>query len=75
MAEMTFGERVTALRKDRGMTITELADKAGIHRVSLHKLETDAYDPSLETVKKLARALGVDLNTFDDREKTSEKTV
>jgi DNA-binding XRE family transcriptional regulator len=38
---------------------TALAEKAGIHRVTLHKILAGEFEPSLEMCEKLAAALGV----------------
>lgn len=46
------------------MTQQELADKAGIHRVALAKLEGGTNSPSWETVVKLCEALGVSCEVF-----------
>ena len=51
--------RLKTLRQRRGWTQTELAARAGLHRVFIAKLEAGAQDPSLTTLEKLARALGV----------------
>jgi XRE family transcriptional regulator, regulator of sulfur utilization len=51
--------RVRALRERRGWTQERLAEKAGISRGYLARLETARQDPKLSTLEKLARALGV----------------
>jgi transcriptional regulator with XRE-family HTH domain len=51
--------RIKALRQRRGMTQEELAEKAGIGRSYLARLETARQDPTLSTLEKLAKALGV----------------
>ena len=48
------------LREDRGLTMAELAKKAQITDAYIAQLETGKKtNPSLETLKRLARALGV----------------
>jgi transcriptional regulator with XRE-family HTH domain len=51
--------RIVKLRKDRRMTQQQLADKAGISREFLNRLERARMDPSLTTLEKLAKALRV----------------
>ncbi len=51
--------RLKKLRADRGMTQEALAEKAGISRVYLARLETGKQDPTLTTLLKLAKALKV----------------
>lgn len=54
-------ERVTTLRKQRKLSQEALAAKAGIHRVSLANIERGARQPTLDTLERLAKALGVPL--------------
>lgn len=51
--------RIKALREQRGMTQERLAERAGISRTYLARLETDRQDPTLSTLEKLAKALKV----------------
>lgn len=71
LTAMPFPERLTTLRKQRGLTQQKLADIAGLHVSQIRKYETDATQPSIEAVKKLAVALSVslDLLVFDQDER------
>jgi transcriptional regulator with XRE-family HTH domain len=51
--------RLKALRKTRGMSQEALAERAGISRTYLARLETARQDPTLSTLEKLAKALKV----------------
>ena len=51
--------RVKRLRDSQGMTQETLAMKAGLSRGYLARLETARQDPTLSTLEKLAKALGV----------------
>jgi transcriptional regulator with XRE-family HTH domain len=51
--------RIKALREQRGLTQHQLAEKAGIGRSYLARLETARQDPTLSTLEKIAKALGV----------------
>jgi transcriptional regulator with XRE-family HTH domain len=51
--------RIKALRERRGLSQEQLAAKAGIGRSYLARLETGLHDPTLSTLEKLAKALGV----------------
>jgi transcriptional regulator with XRE-family HTH domain len=42
-----------------GVQLEKLADKSGVGRSHLARLETGKQDPTLSTLEKLARALGV----------------
>lgn len=52
---------IKRLRKRKGLTQAQLAKKAGLHRVGLGMIEVKMRTPTLETRKKLAKALGVDI--------------
>lgn len=55
---MTIGKRIKAERNKKGMTQVQLADAANISRSYLGDLEGDRYNPSLDTLQKIAAALG-----------------
>lgn len=50
---------IRELRKKRGLTQQQLADKLGISQVHLGRLETNARSMDLEQVEKISAALGV----------------
>ncbi len=45
------------LRQHRGWTLQELAQRAGIHYVTLARIETGVIDPRMSTVWKIGKAL------------------
>jgi transcriptional regulator with XRE-family HTH domain len=47
------------LRRKRRMSQAALATNAGVSREYVARLETGHHDPSLSTLQKLAKALGV----------------
>lgn len=51
--------RIKALRKRKRMSQAALAAAAGISRTYLARLETSRQDPTLSTLEKIAKALGV----------------
>ena len=53
--------RVKEWRERRGLTQEKLADRAGISRGFLARLETARHDPKLSTLEKIAKALKVDI--------------
>ncbi len=56
---MTFGEKIHELRKSKNLTLSQLADLAGLNVMTLSKIENNRYNPSILTVGKLA-------NIFDE---------
>jgi transcriptional regulator with XRE-family HTH domain len=61
---LAFGHRLRELRERAGLTQGQLAERAGMHRQGVAKLELGEREPSWSTLLALARALAVDLNTF-----------
>ncbi|MBQ2996260.1 MAG: helix-turn-helix transcriptional regulator, partial [Oscillibacter sp.] len=51
---MTLGERLTALRKEKGMSQDALAGILGVSRQSVSKWETDASIPDLDNLVRLS---------------------
>jgi transcriptional regulator with XRE-family HTH domain len=69
---MELSKRLLKLRKDKGLTQQALANLAGLHVVQIRRYETNASQPSLEAIRKLAVALSVsaDALLFDEDERT-----
>jgi transcriptional regulator with XRE-family HTH domain len=59
---MSLGARIKELRRQRGFTQRQLAEKVGVDFTYLSKIENDRLEhtPSIKTLQDLARALDVD---------------
>lgn len=55
----TLGRRLRELRLAAGLTQAELARRTGIHRPNIARVEAGRHTPSLETLARLAQAIGV----------------
>ncbi|MBQ7764218.1 helix-turn-helix transcriptional regulator [bacterium] len=53
-------------RMKRGFSQEELAYEAGISKTSIWKIETGKVSPTVETLAKIAEALGIDFTTLTD---------
>ena len=61
------GTRLRALRQARGWSLTQLSRAAGVSAGLLSQVERGQTDPSLDTLRKLAKALDVPLfSLFQD---------
>lgn len=59
---MNIGKRIQHLRLERQITLPELAELASVSKGLLSQLENaDAPNPSLDTLHKIGKALGVSL--------------
>lgn len=54
-----LGKRIRELRLAAGLTQAELARRTGIHRPNIARVEAGRHTPSLETLTRLAQAIGV----------------
>ncbi len=61
-----FAEKLKRLRESAGLSQQQLADRAGMNRFGVAKLEQGVREPSWATVQVLAKALGVDCLAFAD---------
>ena len=59
MSPQRFSIRLKQIRKRRGMTQEALAEKAGVSRAYLSRLEMGRHDPPLSRLRTLAKVLKV----------------
>lgn len=59
---MSFGKRLSAVRKERKISQGELAVKAGVHSNLIGRYEREEALPSIEVASKMSDALKVSLD-------------
>jgi len=59
-----IGKKIKALRKQSGLTQKKLAERLCITHQSISDWELGKKNPTLETLKKLAGALGVSVSSL-----------
>lgn len=57
--QRSFGLRVRELRQAQGLTQEDLAERCGLFRTYMSRIETGAANPTLTMVHALATSLGV----------------
>jgi XRE family transcriptional regulator of biofilm formation len=66
-----IGKRIHELRLERGLSLSELADQAGVAKSYLSSIERDIQsNPSVQFLEKIGRILCVPIDVFlhdDDR--------
>lgn len=60
-SEEMMGTRIRTLRNQRGMSVNELAAKAGVSSGIVSQIERGKANPSLRTLERIRTALGVPL--------------
>jgi transcriptional regulator with XRE-family HTH domain len=69
---MTFAESLRRMRVERFLSQRELARLAGLHAITLVRLEAGTTAPSTRTVRALAAALGVEPGELTSPEEVAE---
>ena len=59
-----FGDSVGRVRRERGWTQEQLAERAGVHRSYIAAVESGARNPTLDVIVKLANGLQVEVTTL-----------
>lgn len=57
---LTIGERIKQCRLEHGMTQKDLAERMGISPIGISQYENGKRSPKIETVDRIAAAIGVD---------------
>ena len=71
MKKQTFGNIIVSLRKEKGMTQLELAEKMGVTDKAVSKWERDLSFPDVSSIPKLAEIFEV---SVDDLMQVKTKT-
>ena len=64
---MSMGLRLRQLREQRGLSVRGLAVKAGVDWTAINRIELGKVNPRLDTLEKLAKALGVGLRDLIEK--------
>ena len=64
VSESFLGERIRGLRKRQGLTLAELARQSQLSVGYISQLERDLSRPSVDTLLKIGRCLGVNIQWF-----------
>jgi transcriptional regulator with XRE-family HTH domain len=63
-----IGDKVKTLREAKKLSVEEVAERSGLSKEQIERIENKQYFPSLSPLIKIARVLGVRLGTFLDDE-------
>ncbi|MFC0228902.1 helix-turn-helix domain-containing protein [Serratia aquatilis] len=68
---MGFSTRILQLRKQHGLTQSQMAEKIGIHLTQVRRYESEEANPSLDILKRIAMVFSVstDWLIFEDKER------
>ena len=83
MSKETFGQRLSRLRKEKGITKNDIANKVSVTSQAVSKWEQDQATPDIDILIKLSEIfdvtldvlLGKDNRTVEMKEKPSKKEI
>lgn len=64
MENAQLGKKIKILRKTRGLTQLQLADKVGLQRATISNYEIGRRSPHIKELELIAEVLGVSLEYF-----------
>ncbi|WP_156288287.1 helix-turn-helix domain-containing protein [Oceanobacillus salinisoli] len=73
-----IGEKIKRLRQEKKMSISELAERAGVAKSYLSSIERNLQsNPSIQFIEKISDVLGVSVNELinDDSNTNNEKIL
>src|SRR5690625_1104477 len=62
--DIKIGQEIKKLRKEKGLKISELAEKSNLSTGMISQVERDRVSPSIATLWKMTQALGVSIGYF-----------
>src|SRR5215203_1751302 len=75
VASRRLGARVRELRRERNLTLDELAGVSGVSWAMISKLERGEKNPTIVVAAKLAEGLGITLSTLAGMEQRREVII
>src|SRR4029077_12083733 len=61
---LSIASTLRAIRRDRNLTLQDVADRAGLSLAMVSKIENAQASPSLRTLAQLSQALEIPVSTF-----------
>lgn len=74
---MNIGSNIRAIRKEKGYTQKDLAEKMGLSEISIKKYESSKSNLTISTLERIVNALNVDITDVfkDDNRLCKEEIV
>jgi transcriptional regulator with XRE-family HTH domain len=70
-----LGSKVAAARAERGWSLAQLAQRAGLSPAAVHKIEKSGMTPTIASLMKIAAAFGKSVSYFIDEPSTPDVIV
>lgn len=75
LVEVKVVDRLSALRKEQGLTLRELGSKAGLSDAYLSRLENHKTAVTILSLSRLAKALGTSISVFFEDDSVDRRLV
>ena len=63
-----IGFRIRDLRKKKGLSMNQVADKVGVSYITIHRIETGKVSPSVVLLSEIADCLGEPITVFFEQD-------
>ena len=70
-----IGKRIAELRKAKGLTQAQLAEKTGFSQSNIGRIETGRYSVGLDVLAKIAEVLGAKVEIKEELRREDEKDL
>ena len=70
-----LGAKVAHARAERGWSLAQLAERAGVSPGTVHKIEKSGMTPTIASLMKIAAALGRSVSWFVDEDEAARATM
>ena len=70
--EIDIGSKIKKIRKDKNMSIADLADISGLSSGLISQIERNIVNPSIASLWSIAKSLDVSIGYFFNEEEISE---
>jgi len=75
MKELEIVAQLISRRKELGITQRELSDKTGLHQSAIARFEREGVIPRLDTLDKIAKALGLRITLVEDENAATNEPI
>lgn len=73
MLEKQIADKIRHIRKNKGLTLSQLGDETGLSKALLSRIENNQTSPPIATLSKISQGLGVPIGVFFEEEEKDEK--
>src|SRR5947209_4586433 len=72
---IAIGAKIRQLRREKNMSLQQLADRSGVSVAAIHKIERNGMVPTVATLLKLGTALNRPMSFFVEEEAEEDKSA